>query len=231
MLTTLAEKIAPLHTALLVIDMQNDFCDDEGASAKNGEDVRLIRVIVPTLRDLTVAARRAGVLVVFVRASHDEVTNSDAWLERRRGRAALSCTEGTWGADWYADLRPHAGDAVVTKHRYSAFINTPLDLILRSRGIRTIVPTGTATNVCVESTARDGHMLDYYVVLPEDAAVTTHRPAHDSTLYNIRTYFGDVVTSADLCEAWNHSAESGVTRAGAGGRSTERTQTRPHIRG
>jgi ureidoacrylate peracid hydrolase len=202
MLTTLAEKVAPKHTALLVIDMQNDFCDDQGASAKNGDDVRLVRVIVPTLGALTAVARHAGVLVVFIRASHDETTNSDAWRERRRGRAASGCTEGTWGADWYGDLRPHGGDVVVTKHRYSAFINTPLDLILRSRGIRTIVPTGTATNVCVESTARDGHMLDYYVVLPEDAAATSHRPAHDATLYNIRAYFGDVVTSADLCAAW-----------------------------
>jgi ureidoacrylate peracid hydrolase len=202
MLTTLAQKVAPGHTALLVIDMQNDFCDDEGACAQNGQDVKIVQAIVPTLHHLAGAAREAGALVVFIRVSHDESTNSEAYLERRKGRNADVCTEGTWGVDWYAELRPQDGDVVVTKHRFSAFIDTSLDLILRSRGIRTIIPTGTATNVCVESTARHGHMLDYYVVFPEDTSASTDLPAHDATLHNIEKHFGDVVKAADIAAVW-----------------------------
>lgn len=202
MLTTLADKVAPPHTAFIVIDMQNDFCDDEGACAQNGDDVKIVQEIVPTLHQLIGSARRAGALVVFVRVSHDETTDSEVRLERRRERKAPVCVEGTWGVEWYADLQPQPGDVIVTKHRFSAFINTPLDLILRSRGIKTIVLTGTATNVCVESTARDGHMLDYYVVLPEDGAATPDLPAHEATLHNIRRHFGDVVTATDLRQIW-----------------------------
>ena len=162
----------------------------------------VFQAMVPTLRELIGSARRAGALVVFVRVSHDETTDSEVRLEHRRERKAPVCVEGTWGVEWYADLHPQPGDVVVTKHRFSAFINTPLDLILRSRGIKTIVLTGTATNVCVESTARDGHMLDYYVVLPEDGAATSDLPAHEATLHNIRRHFGDVVTAAEVRQVW-----------------------------
>ena len=206
MLTTLAEKLAPQHTALLVIDMQNDFCDDEGACARNGDAVRIVQTIVPTLDELAAAARSAGALVMFIRVAHDENTDSEVRLQHRREHKAPVCVEGTWGADWYADLRPKPGDVVLTKHRYSAFINTPLDLILRSRGVRTLVVTGTATNVCVESTARDGHMLDYYVVLPEDAAATPDPAAHEATLYNIRKHFGDVVKAEQIQVIWTGRA-------------------------
>jgi ureidoacrylate peracid hydrolase len=200
--TTLEEKVAPGHTALIVIDMQNDFVDDEGACAQNGQDMTPVQAIVPTLKQFAASAREAGALVVYVRVSHDDSTNSEAYLERRKGRSADVCTEGTWGAEWYPELVPEAGDVTVTKHRFSAFIDTSLDLILRSRGIRTIITTGTATNVCVESTARHGHMLDYYVIFPEDASASTDLPAHDATLHNIQKHFGDVVKAADIEAAW-----------------------------
>ena len=208
MLTTLPEKLAPSHTALLVIDMQNDFCDDEGACARNGQDVRVVQAIVPTLHRLTQAARDAGATVIFIRVAHDETTNSDVFLERRVGRKEDVATEGTWGAEWFADLCPVANDIVITKHRFSAFINTPLDLVLRSRGIKTLVLTGTATNVCVESTARDGHMLDYYVVLPEDGSASPDVTAHEATLHNIRRHFGNVVPTAELVAVWKRTASA-----------------------
>ena len=208
MLTTLAEKVAPEHTALIVIDMQNDFCDDEGACAQNGQDLSSVRAIVPTIQELAADARAAGATVVFVRVSHDDTTNSEVFLERRIGRKNEVCTEGTWGADWFGDLRPQQGDVVVTKHRFSAFIDTSLDLVLRSRGVRTIVLTGTATNVCVESTARHGHMLDYYVVFPSDGSASSDLAAHEATLHNIRAHFGAVVPAAEVGALWRaHSPQ------------------------
>ena len=208
MLRTLAEKVAPEHTALIVIDMQNDFCDDEGVCAQNGDDLRSVQAIVPKIQQLATEARAAGATVVFVRVSHDDSTNSEVYLERRIGRKANPCTEGTWGAEWYGELRPEPSDVVITKHRYSAFIDTSLDLVLRSRNVRTIVVTGTTTNVCVESTARHGHMLDYYVVVPEDAAAASDLAAHEATLHNIRKYFGDVVSATELEALWRVAAST-----------------------
>jgi ureidoacrylate peracid hydrolase len=90
----------------------------------------------------------------------------------------------------------------VTKHRYSAFYNTDLDSILRSNGIRTIVLTGVATNVCVETTAREGFVRDYYVVLVSDGTATYSAQDHEATLRNIDRFFGEVATIADIVSVW-----------------------------
>jgi len=94
------------------------------------------------------------------------------------------------------------GECIVTKHRYSGFINTDLDLILRAQGIQTLIMTGTATNVCVESTARDGFMLDYYIVFLGDCTGTGDRNLHEATLQNISGAFGVVCNSTDVSAHW-----------------------------
>jgi ureidoacrylate peracid hydrolase len=105
-------------------------------------------------------------------------------------------------------VAPEPGDPLVTKHRYSAFINTDLDLILRAQGIKSLILTGVATNGCVESTARDGFMLDYYVVFVDDCSATSAGPGpHAGTLANIGRGFGEVVKAADLMSMWAPVAE------------------------
>ena len=204
MLTTLAEKVDPSHAAVLVIDMQNDFAHEEGALAKNGGNVEPTQRIVPALNTLIAEARADGTPVIFIRAAHSEWTTSEVGRERRTGRRFPICVEGTWGCAFYG-VAPLPGECVVTKHRYSAFINTDLDLILRAQGIRTLIMTGTATNVCVESTARDGYMLDYYVVFLGDCTGTGDAEAQEAALKNIGRHFGTVCNSADVTEAWSES--------------------------
>ncbi|MFC2018953.1 cysteine hydrolase family protein, partial [Chloroflexota bacterium] len=89
-----------------------------------------------------------------------------------------------------------------TKHRYSAFIDTDLDLILRSQGIKTVIMTGVATNVCVESTARDASMKDYYVVFVKDCAASFTMRDHNATLRTMGTLFGTVASSQEVMGAW-----------------------------
>ena len=91
---------------------------------------------------------------------------------------------------------------IVTKHRYGAFEGTDLDLVLRSRGIRTVIMTGVATNVCVETTARQAFLKDYYVVFTSDCSAPFSQAAHDATLYNIDQFFGEVVTSEQIMACW-----------------------------
>jgi ureidoacrylate peracid hydrolase len=209
MLRTFEDKVAPAHAALLVVDVQNDFCSSDGAFGRLGRDLHRVQEMVPRLKRVIEAARRVGATVIFARYAQTPATESDVHLEQRgRGRADIEyCQEGTEGAEFY-EVAPQSDDPIVTKHRYSAFINTDLNLILRSKGIRTLVMTGVATNGCVEATARDGFMHDYYIVFVDDCAATYSNEQHQATLNNIRDAYGIVVDSEELCAVWTKGKTS-----------------------
>ena len=120
--------------------------------------------------------------------------------------------KGTWDYDLVDELKPQPGDIVIPKPRYSGFFNTPFDSVLRSRGIRNLVFTGIATNVCVESTLRDGFFLEYFGVVLADA---THQAGPEfiqqAALYNIETFFGWVSSTDDFCRTF--ATESSETQA------------------
>lgn len=220
-LATLAEKAAPQHTALVIIDMQNDFCATGGMVSRDGRDISEAQRMGERLPGLIAAARDAGVLPIFVRCIYTADANpylSDVWLEqaareRKGGFTRIPvCADGSWEGDWYGDVRPMPGDIVVSKHRYDAFQGTDLDLILRSHGIRTLLMTGVVTNVCVETTARAGFVRDYYIAMVDDGCAAYVREDHEQTMRNIRRFFGVVTTIDELCGVW---ADASRTRAAA----------------
>ena len=205
------EKIVPRHTALVVIDMQNDFIADEGLIAREGRDVSQAKEMAKNLPRLIKSARAAGVFVVFVRNVYTSDHNfylSDVWLEQAARKRAGGytripvCAAGSWGGDFYGEVRPEPHDPIVTKHRYSAFYNTDLDTILRSNGIRTVVLTGVVTNVCVETSAREAFVRDYYVVVASDGTAAYVQADHDMTLKNIDRFFGETASIDDLIAHW-----------------------------
>jgi ureidoacrylate peracid hydrolase len=218
MLTTREEKVATENAAVIVIDVQNDFCHPKGSSALNGGDTSPCVEMVPRLVHFIDAAREAGVPVIFVRAIHNDWTTSAARKAQRdtNRQAAPTCWEGTWGAEYYL-VEPLPGECQVIKHRFSAFIGTDLDLILRSQGIRTIVMTGVATSGCVESTARDGFMMDYNLVFVGDcAAQGVASGRHEMTLRNM-SHWGDVCNALDIEAIWaEQTAAPGLVPAMAG---------------
>ncbi|MDO8301077.1 cysteine hydrolase family protein [Lacisediminimonas sp.] len=200
---TFSEKVNPASTALLVIDVQNDFCAPDGVFGSAGNDLSMVQVIMPGLHALVDGARNAGVTVIFVQAIYDAVYLPPAWHERnaRIGFETPRCLRGTWGADFY-QLKPQPSELVIQKHRYSAFVDTELDAILRGLGIRTLVTTGVATNLCVESTSRDAFMKGYYVAMVDDACATYRKEQHDAALANIALGFGVVTTVKELLTTW-----------------------------
>lgn len=201
---SLKEKLDPKHAALVVVDVQNDFCHSEGGFGKRKMNLAMIQESVETLADLISEARSRNVPIIFVRTVHGPWTNSDAWVERFKDVSVEQipmCVEESWGADFYV-VRPQPGDPVVVKHRYSAFYGTDLDVILRARGIKTLIMAGVATNVCVETTARDGYMRDYHIVLVDDCCATTSVEDHEATLRNIRNHFGVVAKADEVKAAW-----------------------------
>jgi len=211
MLTTLEQKVNPKHTALVVVDMQNDYCASGGVFDKTGLNVRLMQGMAPVLSRFIEEARAAGLLIIFIRTVHisgHTYYASDVWLEHwnRTGKAAHLkyplCEEDSWGADFHEGIKPLPGDFVVRKHRYSAFIDTDLELILRSKGIRTTIIGGVATDVCVEMTAKDGFMKDYYIVVVRDGTAAISEELHNNALRSIASHYGEVVDSGDILSCW-----------------------------
>ena len=198
---SLTELVAPSKTAILVVDVQNDFCEPAGSAGKGGKDTTAAKAMIPALQRFLAAARGHGTNVVFIQTIHEPSTDSDAWVGRRVNPDAKNCLSGTWGAQ-FTGIAPRESEPVVIKHRYSAFVNTRLDSVLRTLKVENIIVLGVATNVCVESTARHGFMLDYHTVFVSDCSAAYDRAAHEMTLLTHQKYFGYVVTSKDIIDTW-----------------------------
>lgn len=175
MMTTLTARpeaitFDPQQTALIVVDMQNAYATPGGYLDLAGFDVSTTRPVIANIQTAVTAARTAGMLIIWFQNGWDEqyveaggpgspnFHKSNA-LKTMRNQPQLQgklLAKGSWDYQLVDELVPQPGDIVLPKPRYSGFFNTPLDSILRSRGIRHLVFTGIATNVCVESTLRDG---------------------------------------------------------------------------
>jgi ureidoacrylate peracid hydrolase len=199
LLTTFDEQLRPEHAALLVIDMQNDFCAEGGyLQRERNYDVSRTDEIARRIGITVAAARESGLAVVWIRSIYDFKYLTEADIAKR-GREGC-CLEGTWGSDFFK-LAPAPGELIVDKHCFSGFKNTPLDALLRERGIRTLIVSGVATNVCVDSTLRDGFFLGYYIILLEDCVGSNSRAGHDGTLATVRNNIGTVVPSGAMIES------------------------------
>lgn len=201
------ESIAPARTALVVVDVQNDFVADGGFFDAIGADVKTAQRRIPALVRLIAAARSARVPVVFVQAIYDPQYVSAPMRERnrRRGVERPRCLTGSWGADFY-EVKPLPGEPVVIKHRYSAVPNTDFLPVLRRLGVDSLLLAGVATDTCVESTARDAYFIDYYVTIVADCCAAYDENDHLGALRRFERDYGEVVTSAEVMEAWSRLA-------------------------
>jgi ureidoacrylate peracid hydrolase len=203
------EAIDPRRTALLVIDMQNYFVKP----GHQGE-VPLAREIVPNINRLAAELRRHGGHVVWIRNGTADTrqswSNYHDWLTtpERMQRRYDSMAEGHDGFEYWQgnDIRPE--DARLTKTRYSAFIQGSSDIErhLRDRGIDTLLITGTATNVCCESTARDAMQMNYKVIFVADGNAALTDAEHNATLNNMVALFADVMTTEEAIGALDKAA-------------------------
>ena len=211
-LTQFEDRINPAHSAILVVDIQNDFCAPDGyLGRKFGCDAAANEALAARNVALTDAARDAGALIVWIQAIYDPIYLSAPMLMKAQSKDnEVRCVDGSWGADFY-NVAPKEGDLVIRKHRYSAFSGTALDNLLRRNGIRTTVITGVSTNICVESTLREAFNLGYYVVIPRDCVAGNNAALHEATLQNVEFLIGDVTSSADLTASWS---DHGVEVAG-----------------
>lgn len=194
----LDEQLRPEHAALLIVDIQNDFCAEGGyLQRERNYNVAFAKTVAANIGRVAAAARRAGMPVVWIRSIYDFKYLTDAYIAKRGEEGC--CLEGTWGADFF-EIAPAPGELVVDKHSFSGFHDTELDENLRRRGIKTLVVTGVATNVCVDSTLREGFFRGYYIVLLEDCVGSNSRAGHDGTLATVRNNIGAVMPSSTAME-------------------------------
>ncbi len=202
----LDEKIGPSSCALVVVDVQNDFCHPDGLHQTMGEDLSRMPAMVAQLEKLVAAARKANILIVWVRATYEELLQGPPMAEvlAKGSGTCARYADGSWGADWFGNIRPQdrPNEIVVSKHRASAFWDTPIDLYLRSNGVSTIVVAGVATSGCVESTVRDAFFRNYYVVLAGDCCGDYALERHEYALRKLGTMFGVTEPSTAIIESW-----------------------------
>ena len=215
--------IDPTKTAVIVVDMQNDFAAEGGMFAEAGIPLSAARAAIePTARVLT-AARAAGMKVVYLKMEFDSDLSNlggpDAPnrirhlafgvgrpVETPDGGSGRFLIKDTWNTDILGELTPEPDDLVISKHRYSGFFETNLDASLKELGIKQLVFTGVTCSVCVESTLRDAFYRDYQCLLLADCTAEPvgsefARSNHDASLLVIEKLLGWVSDSASLLRA------------------------------
>ncbi len=215
--------IDPSQCAVIVVDMQNEFASEGGAFARAGLDIVPVQNIVAPIARVLAAARDTGMKVVYLKMSFrpdlSDVGAADSknWglheslgmgepVTGPDGRPSRLFIKDTWNTEIVGELAPQPSDIVVTKHRFSGFYGTDLDVILRGLGIKHLVFTGCTTSVCVESTLRDAMFRDYLCLLLADCTAEPigqelARSNHEASLLVAELMFGWVSESAALIEA------------------------------
>ncbi|MCI0352979.1 MAG: cysteine hydrolase [Acidobacteriales bacterium] len=223
-------------TALVVVDMQNDFGSQGGMFDRAGIDITGIRKVIAPIANVLSAARGAGVQIVYlkmgflpdlsdlgtaespnrVRHLYFGVGNNIQAPDGSEGRILI---RDTWNTDIVAELTPQQGDIVLYKNRFSGFYQTRLDETLKQLGITTLMVTGCTTSVCVESTIRDAMFRDYRCVLLADCAAEPigqdfPRSNHEASLLVVQTLLGWISESRSLLNALGEGYSSLMERAG-----------------
>jgi ureidoacrylate peracid hydrolase len=196
-------------SALIIVDMQNDFVHLEGGFAhvarekpEAGIDMPFLMGTIPYVQRLADAFRAAGRPVVYI-AHMLKPDYSDAqfpyWrLGLQPGAPRPFIVEGTWGAQIVDALQPRAGEHLVIKKGFGGFANTPLDTILRTMGVTTCVVAGVTTCVCVSTTVRGGVEHNYRMILVKDAVAEVNRATHAAELQTMNRVFADVQTTDEV---------------------------------
>jgi ureidoacrylate peracid hydrolase len=217
-------SIEASSTAVIVVDMENDFCSKGGLMDRVGAKVSIIQEIIEPTKRLLTAARNAGIPIIYLKMGYNpdlsDLGASELDVRKRfygiigdtinapDGTIGRLLIRNTWNTEIVPQLRPNGNDIVLYKTRFSGFYQTQLDSTLKSMGVKNLIVVGCTTSVCVESTVRDAMFRDYLSVVLEDCTAEPDgldfsRNNHDASLFIIQAEFGWVSNSAELTKALN----------------------------
>ncbi len=211
------EDMQPTRTALVVVDMQNAFMLPGVAHAL----CPMAEKIVPNINRLAAAVRAAGGVVVWIKTTfrEDALQNWSTYFQMvspEQGRKRMvALTAGSKGHELWPALAVEADDLMVEKNRFSAFIQGSSNLadVLRSRAIDTVLITGTVTNVCCKSTARDAMMLNFKTIMVSDGNAAVTDEDHNASLCAFYLTFGDVMTTDAVVTCLERNAHNVLSAA------------------
>jgi ureidoacrylate peracid hydrolase len=211
------------RTAVIVVDMQNDFGSEGGMFHRAGIDISMIKAAVDPTRKVIQAARAAGIRIVYLKmgflpdlsdlgtANSVNRVRHIQWkvgtpVKSPDGRESRILIRDTWSTDILKELTPEKGDTVLYKTRFSGFYKTDLDAILRRWGVENLIVTGCTTSICVESTLRDAMFRDYRCLLPIDCTAEPigyglPRSNHDASLLAVEVCLGWVSNSSNVIKS------------------------------
>ncbi|MDA4117064.1 MAG: cysteine hydrolase [Thaumarchaeota archaeon] len=214
----LEELVDPKRTALLVVDVQNDFCSEGGVWHRQGKFSPTYKQTINNIKWLLDEARKSGVLVLYSLSTHLPDFRGDTAVSLRtffryhgvKETAAFEpyIVEDTWGHQFVDDVKPKPGDLVFKKTRANAFLNSYLDTILRANAISNLVITGVLTEACVEATAREASYRDYFSIVITDCVDSYNKEFHEMALKYMKSRL-DCATSREVGEIWRHQLSNG----------------------
>jgi ureidoacrylate peracid hydrolase len=176
-------KIDPKNTALIVIDVQNGYCSNEGSFKSYGFDISPMQEMVPKLKEFISAYKEKGGLVIYTQEIEGEESPKNMKELYKRGPLTPMCLPGTLDAEFY-EIAPQGDDVVIKKHTWSAFSNPELEEVLKEKGIENLILTGVCTDVCVNATLESGFERGYNIIVPKDLVATDGRDWRQN-LHNI----------------------------------------------
>jgi ureidoacrylate peracid hydrolase len=211
------DNLVPSKTALVVVDMQNGFMVPElgHAACQQAHD------IVPNINKLAQAVRDTGGAVIWIQTAYTDETLT-SWSTsyemvgpKGAARRKFSLSRENKGYEIFPDLKIEKSDLIVEKNRYSAFIqgSSNIEEVLNSRGLDTLLITGTVTNVCCESTARDAMMRNYKTIMITDGNAANTDEDHNAALNNFYLTFGDIMSTDFAIDCLKRNAQKGLEAA------------------
>jgi ureidoacrylate peracid hydrolase len=195
-----------INPALIVIDVQNGFVRKGGSYDLLGMDTSQYERVIPKIQELVTRCRNAGIPVFYTQAVRessgiDLLTRTHKIVPKAREDRIMKkpiCVRGTWDAEIVDDIKPLSEDHIVIKRRDSAFHDTEIEVWLRSLGVDTLIFCGIDTSICVEASLREAFNIGYDVVLISDATASSNHKHYESTLENVRGYYGLVMDLEEL---------------------------------
>ena len=189
------------NAALLILDIQNDFCHEEGKFSKMGMSVKKVQEMVPRLIEFIEIARKHNIPIFYSKQiESDNVSPKNLKNQFGSGRLKPVCAPDSWGSELYK-LKPLPSEHVIEKHTYDFFSNEKLKQLLNKQDVDTLIITGVNTDICVDTTLRSAFTLGYNIIIPEDLVASINQDTHKQLLRIFHQFFGEVVRSSDVFDS------------------------------